>query len=102
MSWFNQFVKSWIGKNQSSPAVIIQADCYSKEQHDLKEQRAADLAHQASIERAQALDCAKAIKELWLSQCDQNSGVNALNLRLHKEPLVAIMKAPANRRSWTH
>jgi hypothetical protein len=81
MSWFNKFKIRWKGKSQSNPTDTLGADWHSSEEN------MAELAHRASLERAKALDCAKEIKALWLSECEQISTANSLTLRQHREDL---------------
>jgi hypothetical protein len=96
MSWFNTFKRRWKGKGQSNPTDTIGAVWRSTEEY------AAELAHRASLERAKAIACAKEIKELWLSECEQISTANSLTLNQHRDNLAAITKATPIRSSWTH
>ena len=97
MSWIHQTIQFYTGARHSVSDQQTN-DCYQNDGHyaDLCEDRKAS-------EREHATNCAREIKELWLSECDSSSEEvrhDQLTPKEHGMKLLQLTKAKALRQTW--
>jgi hypothetical protein len=99
MSWINQTIQFCTGAKHAAvtPLEASPTECYSNTQHY------ADLEDDQALARVQAAECAREIKQLWLSECTcSNDDVrqDELTPQQHGVRLLQMTKAKALRRIW--